>query len=423
MKRVSVILLCIMLCGAPLTACTTRQAQPSSSASDVQTSVSAPASETAIASASASSAPTASSEAASVSAPASSTAPSGTASSAVPTASSAHSQHDANTPEALPAVPPAQSGSSSENTAVSDHVPEEALSITPAQYQARLGKGMNVDWSKTNQGRKYYRTQAAADFAQAGISHVRIRIADEANQALWEGLDRQIADCLANGIIPVIAYQADALKNNPSEKNIQKVVDWWGKTAAHYRTVSPLLSFDLLIEVSDSLNQQPNTLNDIYERTVTEIRKTNPTRILMISPRLRSDAAYLRELKIPSKHNGYLMAEWHFYASGPSKTNERKRWTTGTQEERDLLSEKIDLALAWQSDTGIPTWVGAWMPGNYNDGDSYTVEEQVVFAQYMTEQLTAVGIPFAVNSDTKFYDRETGLWISEMQPVFSSIYR
>lgn len=77
----------------------------------------------------------------------------------------------------------------------------------------------------------------------------------------------------------------------------------------------------------------------------------------MISPRLRSDAAYLHESKIPTGHNGYLMAEWHFYASGPSKTNGRKLWTTGTAAEKALVNEKIELALAWQKQTGVPTWV------------------------------------------------------------------
>ena len=70
--------------------------------------------------------------------------------------------------------------------------------------------------------------------------------------------------------------------------------------AEHYQDASPLLSFDLLIEATDSLNKQPEKLNEIYELLVTEIRKTNPTRIIMISPRLRSDAAYLQELKIPT---------------------------------------------------------------------------------------------------------------------------
>lgn len=298
----------------------------------------------------------------------------------------------------------------------------EAQPIAPWTYQSILGKGMDVDWSKTKQGRKYYNTQSAVDFAAAGISHVRIRIADKVGPELLEGLDRQIQDCLDNGIIPIIAYQADAFKNDPSEKNIKKVVSWWAEVAEHYQNVSPLLSFDLLIEATDSLNKQPEKLNEIYEQLVTEIRKTNPTRIIMISPRLRSDAAYLQELKIPTQHNGYLMAEWHFYASGPSKTNERKLWTSGTKQERALIDEKIKLALDWQKQTNVPTWVGAWMPGNYNDGDDYTIDEQIQFAGYMTEQLTNAGIPFAVNSDTKFYSREKNQWIAKMQPVFNAIY-
>lgn len=295
--------------------------------------------------------------------------------------------------------------------------------IDPWRYQGLLGQGMDVDWSKTEQGRKSYNKQAAQDFKAAGVSHVRIRVKDEADEELFKSLDQQIEDCLEVGLIPIIAYQADEFKNEPSEKNIKKVVKWWETVAERYKDVSHLLSFDLLIEATDALNKQPEKLNEIYERIVTAIRQTNPTRIIMISPRLRSDAAYLSELNIPTDYNGYLMAEWHFYASGPSKTNERKLWTIGTEEEKALINEKIDLALEWQQSTGIPTWVGAWMPGNYNDGNDYTIHEQVVFATYMSEQLIEAGIPFAVNSDTKFYDRETNEWVEEMLPVRTSIYK
>ena len=96
--------------------------------------------------------------------------------------------------------------------------------ISPWTYQKLLGKGMDVDWSKTNQGRKYYNAQAAEDFAAAGVSHVRIRIADLASGDLLEGLDRQIADCLEHGLLPVIAYQADDFKNDPDEKTFKR---WW----------------------------------------------------------------------------------------------------------------------------------------------------------------------------------------------------
>lgn len=295
--------------------------------------------------------------------------------------------------------------------------------ISPWKYQSMLGKGMDVDWSKTKKGKENYNLKTVQDFESAGINHVRIRIKEKADNDLFVALDEQIDDCINTGIIPIIAYQADEFKNNPNEENSQKVVDWWRIVAERYKDKSYLLSFDLLIEATDALNKQPEKLNELYERIVAEVRKTNPQRIVIISPRLRSDAQYLSELKIPSQADGYLMAEWHFYAAGPSKDNDRKLWTIGTENEKKLITDKINYALEWQKKTDIPTWVGAWMPGNYNDGDDYSIEEQVVFAEFVTSSLVNAQIPFAVNSDTKFYDRETNNWIDNMQPVFNAIFK
>lgn len=300
---------------------------------------------------------------------------------------------------------------------------KDSAPISPQSYQQLLGKGMDEDWCKTSEGMKCYTEKAVQDFKNAGISHVRIRIKDEADEELFKVLDRQIEDCINNGIIPVIAYQADDMKNNPDEQNIENTVKWWGTVAQRYQNLPYELSFDLIIEVTDALNQEPELLNKIYERVVSEIRKTNPERIIMISPRLRSDPEYLKDLKIPTEANGFLMAECHFYAAGSSKTNPKKLWTTGTQAEKNIILNKINSAVQWQTDTGIPVWVGAWMPGNYNDGNDYSVEEQVKFAGFMRESLEEANIPFAVNSDTKFYDRQAQHWIYDMQPVFESIFK
>lgn len=312
-----------------------------------------------------------------------------------------------------PHTPPISAGSGFE---------AQDAAISPAQYQDMLGHGMDVDWSKTSEGRANYTTQTVTDFVNAGISHVRIRVKDDPTPDVLAALDRQIDDCLSQGLIPVLAYQAYAFKNDPSEQNLQKVVDWWRTIASRYQDKSHALAFDLLIECTDALNQQPDRLNEMIERTTAAIRETNPDRIIIMSPRLRSNPAYLSELKIPTQANNYLMAEWHFYAVGPSKTNEKKLWTTGTAAERQLVLDQIQIALDWQAQTGIPTWVGAWMPGNYNDGNDYSPEEQMVFASFLCQSLDDAGIPFAVNSDTKFYDRESGGWISEMTPLRDLIF-
>ncbi|MGL4818615.1 MAG: glycoside hydrolase family 5 protein [Bacilli bacterium] len=294
--------------------------------------------------------------------------------------------------------------------------------IGPWTYQKMLGHGVDVDWSKTASGREHYDVKAVIAFKKAGVRHVRIRVSDDVSKELLQSLEQQVSDCLKYGIIPIIAYQADPFKNNPNETTIRDVVTWWGQVASHFQKTSDRLAFDILIEASDEINKKPELLNTMFEAAVTEIRRTNPKRIIMISPRLRSDPTYLNELRIPSKHNHYLMAEWHFYASGPSPTNPRKKWTTGTPAEKKLITDQIQKALNWQKKTKIPTWVGAWMPGNYNDGDNYTVLQQSRFAAFMRAELDKAKIPFAVNSDTKFYDREQNVWLKEMSLVWRAIF-
>lgn len=293
--------------------------------------------------------------------------------------------------------------------------------IPPAAYAAMLGKGMDVDWARFRYSMEGYSSKTVMDFKQVGLSHVRIRVKDEISPQLFEVLDQRISDCLEYGLIPILAYQADEFKLEPSAENQEKVVEWWRQTAEHYQDYPHLLSFDLLIEATDAVNHQPEALNRLYEASVTAIRKTNPTRIIFISPRLRSAPEHLSELEVPSAHNGYVMAEWHFYASGPDKTNPLKKWTTGTEQEKQLIIDKIQSALSWQKQTGIYTWVGAWMPGNYNKGNDYSVSEQVVFANFTALELDHAGIPYAINSDTKFYDYSTSGWIEEMFPVLQAV--
>ncbi len=291
---------------------------------------------------------------------------------------------------------------------------------TPDQYAARLGVGLDVDWAKTIAGRAAYSVKMVEDFKAKGLGHVRLRVKDDVSPDLLAQIDAEVADCLAHGLVPVLAYQADAFKTAPTPANAAAAVAWWQAVASHLASAGPDLSFDLIIEVTDALNDQPDTLNAFYASAVAAIRQSNPQRMLFISPRIRSAPEHLTELVVPAVAGPNLMAEWHFYAAGPSKTSAAKLWTTGTAAEKQLITDKIALALAWQKATGRRSWVGAWMPGNYNDANDYSVPEQVAFSHFVSCQLQQAAIPYAVNSDTKFYDRDKQAWIADMAPVLSS---
>ena len=268
-----------------------------------------------------------------------------------------------------------------------------------------------------------YSETAVERFAQQGIKHVRFRLhhyhfTDEDFKRLFS----QINTCMQYDLIPIIAFSAKPYKENPNAGEHEKVVEWWKRMAEKCKNLSPMVSFNLIVEPSDQVKKDVEELNSLYEDCITAIRKTNPKRIVFIAPQKLSHPEGLKDLKIPSMGNGYLMAEWHFYAAGPSKSNDKKRWTTGTAEEKQKIKKSIKVAVDWQKKTGIYTWVGAWMPGAYNKDDNYSVKEQTEFASFMTQQLDKHGVPFAINADHHFYDYKAEQWIPKYKDLLNTIF-
>lgn len=111
-----------------------------------------------------------------------------------------------------------------------------------------------------------------------------------------------------------------------------------------------------------------------------------------------------------------------FLCCRSQQNKQQKRWTTGTAEEKQLIKKSIKVAVDWQKKTGIYTWVGAWMPGDYNKEDNYSVKEQIEFASFMTQQLDKCRIPFAINCDDKFYDYRAENWIPQYKDLLNSIF-
>ena len=290
--------------------------------------------------------------------------------------------------------------------------------ITPKEMQRMMGRGFDVQWAEFSKKIELYGEDEVKAIEQKGFNTAKIRTKLPADETLFQVLDRCINDCLNNGIIPVLAYNALDYELNPNEMTLAECAEWWKKTAEHYAHSSHRLVFNLNIEWSDVAGKDYEAIN-LYNQTMADIiRQSNPTRILILSPAKLSSPAYLDQMEIPTSCGDYVMAEWHLYAAGPSKDpNSKKYWLTGTEKEKQNIRDIINLGVEWQERTGIPTWVGAWMPGNYNKGDDYTVEEQCVFASFMKSELERHDLPWAVNSLDKFYDIYNNCWYDDMLTI------
>ncbi len=54
-------------------------------------------------------------------------------------------------------------------------------------------------------------------------------------------------------------------------------------------------------------------------------------------------------------------------------------------------------------------------------GGEYSVDEQVIIAKFISQTLQKSGVPYGVNSDTKFFNREKNVWYGSMKKVLDAM--
>ena len=282
-----------------------------------------------------------------------------------------------------------------------------SAAMTANEYKNIIGRGMATDEAKNMD------EQTMADFKARGFDNIRIRV--DASKCYTDShLDVVVGivdRALAAGIVPIVAWNnndAEARANNTDRTNF---INWWTLVASKLADRSDRVSFNLMLEISDGSPLRENI--SVYESwtqgAVDAIRAISPTRVLILSSPDKKSTGLER---IPSgiyQNDNYMMAEWHLYASGPNQNGGQKNWEgDGSDEDKENVTSIIDLATAFTSSSGIPTYFGAWMP--YSQDGLITQYEAEAFGTFMLEQLSIAHIPWTVNAIGNLYDDENHEW-------------
>jgi hypothetical protein len=303
--------------------------------------------------------------------------------------------------------------------------------MAPVNYAGSLTWGCDVDWLKID--RSYYAYVNAKSigisfpelFLDRGFDHVRLRVRDYDLTGLLPKIVEVVNDCLIAGLTPILAFQGERFKMNPSPETQAEMVEWWRMIAYAFQFHRDRLSFNILIETTDAVRNNPQALNDLYAAVVPVIHEITPDRICIVCPCAISAPERLDDLIVPEG----CFVEAHWYAAGPSKLQKNKLWTVGTLEEKQLFQNKVDLVTAWRAKMHIPVWVGAMMFSDFNQDDdtdnltsSYSHREQAEFANFASKVLHAANIPAAFNSDTKFFNSDSNEWRFEQKIVLDEVF-
>ncbi|WP_211830355.1 cellulase family glycosylhydrolase [Kistimonas asteriae] len=315
--------------------------------------------------------------------------------------------------------------------------------IPALSYQQMIGTGFATSWFKTEPPETSelpdsHLIQTMIDLRKAGFSNLRLRaradiygfadvITDtgtEPTQHLDKAtmerflteLERVITIANNHGITPILSWIHHEAESRASAQDCENYVAWWSAVARHFRDFPQTLGFNLMTEIGiqgfGGLRVDPSLSNEWMRQAITAIRSTgdnNATRNLILTSPLKTEKG-LKKLESDLFSRAHILAEWHRYASGPNQQGGSKDWHgDGSPEERRILLDAVSTARHFQQSTGIPTWLGAWMPWD-NANASLDQQEIDAFATFFTTTLASHQIPWSMNELNAVYSIKDNQW-------------
>jgi hypothetical protein len=155
-----------------------------------------------------------------------------------------------------------------------------------------------------------------------------------------------------------------------------------------------------------ALYNNPKKYNEWTSEVVEKIRgtgKKNAQRMLILSsPNMTADG--LKSInKSIYENDKYMMAEFHMYASGPSKRKSSEKYWDGMEKGRQNVNDVFKGVEEFTRDSGLYTYFAEWQPTDHRTG-SLNQTEVLDFAKYFLQQIRSRGIPWSLNAIHRYYD-------------------
>ncbi len=305
--------------------------------------------------------------------------------------------------------------------------------LTPADQVAAMKRGVNIvgydpiwqDRSKARFQPRHFKIIKDGGFDTVRINLYGLRQMDAQgvlNPAWFETLDGLVAEATRQKLNVILdmhdyerCYQDVALCR-------RQVVKFWLQVAEHYKAAPDLVMFELLNEPNREMNDH---WNDVLAEILATIRKSNPTRNVLIGPAFWNNISWLEKLKLPAADR-HIIISVHYYEphefthQGATWGDEawRKlsgiRW--GTPADYAKIEKDFDVAQAFAKKEGRPVFLGEF--GAY---DKAPQEDRVKYTAAVARAAEKRGWAFGYwQFDSNFivYDIDKDAW---NEPIYRAL--
>jgi len=264
--------------------------------------------------------------------------------------------------------------------------PATSFALDPFQQNARLGRGVNLlgwdrIWQEPANG-----TVKDVHFKlihEAGFNHVRINLhplrdgkpdaGGRLRPEFFHIMDWAVRQALTNGLMAILDFHDDlAISPDPAGQR-KAFLDSWTAIAAHGRDLPDTVLFEILNEPASRFTHE--SWNEYWHTALATIRKSNPTRTLIVGPANWNGVGELNHLDIPASETN-LIATVHYY-NPFAFTHQGTPWTgqkdkvgvtwAGTEPEMAAVAKEFGVVAAWSKAHHRPVYIGEF--GSYEKGD------------------------------------------------------
>ncbi|MBN1653432.1 MAG: glycoside hydrolase family 5 protein [Deltaproteobacteria bacterium] len=275
----------------------------------------------------------------------------------------------------------------------------------------RLGRGINLGnaleapyegkWG-VSLDESYFQIIAEAGFNSIRIpirwsGHAKMEPPYEIDPDFFSRIDWAIEQTLSRNLIAVINmhHYEDLMEQPQSQK--ERFLALWDQIAARYRYESVDLFFEILNE--PTLNLTPELWNEYLEEAIGVIRKTNPSRLIIIGTALWGEMFALEELILPEDDRNIIVTI-HYYRPF-AFTHQGAEWIPWSHlwlnlewigDQSDVQEVDYDLKhlQSWSVENNRPIFVGEL--GTYYRAD---IRSRIRWTEYVTRQSEQKGFSWA----------------------------
>jgi len=291
----------------------------------------------------------------------------------------------------------------------------------------RLGRGVNVIgydplWRSREKARfqeKHFRLIKEAGFASLRVNlHALAHMDRDKDWALrhqwFETLDWVVDKATAQGLQVILDFHEFSRMGDDPEAHQAQFLSFWKQLSSHCQNAPNSVLFEILNEPNKKLT--PALWNEYLGQALAIIRKTNPTRAVIVGPAFWNSVDHLQELELPAD-DSHLIVTVHYYKpmqfthQGAAWTNQKDKtgvaW--GSEEERKAVADDFTRVTVWAKAHHRPIFLGEF--GAY---DKAPMESRVRYTDFVARTAEASGWSWAYwqfDSDFILWDMKADAWV------------